>query len=506
MHKPIDGIGEYGELVPGPPWILGHRGAPVDAPENTLVSLRRALDLGLDGVEYDVHACATGEPVLIHDETLERTTDGHGLVRDLTLPELTGLDAGGWFKKVFVGEPLPLLEEALDLPGNRSGAFPQHMIELKDPTLAQEVARQLRERAVPLSVRVASFHRRVCLEARDLGLPTMLLAYEANKDDLAFVRDERLSAFGTAPGGWTNAVGALEWDCERWSWAVDDPDDLYAACRTPLFGFNTNYPRRALATRALVYLTPDDDGPYPLRASPLEVPVLDDPRESPLERDGKHGEWTGEWHVDVRVRNPFGFPVAVALGVAVRGGAFEVSGAPVALRLDPQQEASVPLTLAGGSWSPAEDPSLHARFVWRRGPGRPEESLVLERPLERVRTLTLGATALRVPMLREHPTQVAASMTLRRQGRDLIAWVENPGGLADVRAVLRIGDRVRVGGRGVRVPLPTDSKASGALRFSIGFEGRAEEHAPRELRRFGGGLPYGLRAGAPGRLLLDADA
>ena len=65
------------------------------------------------------------------------------------------------------------------------------MIELKDPSLVGEVARQLRALPRPLSVRLASFHRRVCLEARDLGLPAMLLAYEGTAEDLAFVRDER---------------------------------------------------------------------------------------------------------------------------------------------------------------------------------------------------------------------------------------------------------------------------------------------------------------------------
>ena len=94
MFKPQDGIGERGEAVPGPPWILGHRGSPLEAPENTLSSLRVALDLGLDGVEYDVHACASGEPVLLHDDTLERTTDASGAVRERTLPELFGIDGG----------------------------------------------------------------------------------------------------------------------------------------------------------------------------------------------------------------------------------------------------------------------------------------------------------------------------------------------------------------------------------------------------------------------------
>ena len=101
----------------GLPWILGHRGAPREAPENTLASLGRALDLGLDGVEYDLQRCASAEAVLMHDETLDRTTDLHGPVEDATLPEISGADAGSWFHRDFAGEPVPLLQEALALAG-----------------------------------------------------------------------------------------------------------------------------------------------------------------------------------------------------------------------------------------------------------------------------------------------------------------------------------------------------------------------------------------------------
>jgi len=509
-HDSVEGIGEHGEHVSGPPWILGHRGSPIEAPENTLVSLRRAIDLGLDGVEYDLHACASGEPVLIHDETLDRTTDASGRVADLTLPELAGIDAGGWFQKRFAGEPLPLLEEALELPGNQAGRFPQHMIELKDPSLVGEVARQLSEVARPLSVRLASFHRRVCLEARDLGLPAMLLAYDATEDDRRFVRDERLAAYGTAPGGWRGPAGRAEWDAERWSWSVDEPEDLLDACRAPLFGFNTNQPLRALATRALVHLTPHDDGPYPLQAPALEVAETMDATRG--DAGSEHGEWSGRWTIDARVRNPFGYPVVVLVAVAVRGGAFELDGSPVVLKLEPRLEASVPITLSGGSWSPGEDPTLHARYAWRSGPGRPEESLALDHPIRRVRTVRIGERAQRLTMLRERPGEPFASMTVRRQRGELLAWVEDPGGLEDLRAVVRLGDRVRFGGRGVRLALPERAPEDGerALPFAIGFEGRDPGQPAgvrsRRLRRWCGGLPYGLRAGAPGALLFDADA
>jgi glycerophosphoryl diester phosphodiesterase len=95
--------------------VIAHRGASGEAPENTLAAFRRALDLGVDAVELDAHLSADGEPVVIHDPNLERTTTGTGLVRDLTAAAISRLDAGRWFGDQFAGERIPTLAEALDL-------------------------------------------------------------------------------------------------------------------------------------------------------------------------------------------------------------------------------------------------------------------------------------------------------------------------------------------------------------------------------------------------------
>ncbi|MCX5889707.1 MAG: glycerophosphodiester phosphodiesterase family protein [Deltaproteobacteria bacterium] len=102
--------------------IIGHRGAPAEEPENTLRSFRRALDLGVAAVELDVQLTRDGRLAVIHDETLDRTTNGHGRVRDFTLAALKKLDAGQ-------GEPIPALEEVLELARGRA-----HLaVELKQP-------------------------------------------------------------------------------------------------------------------------------------------------------------------------------------------------------------------------------------------------------------------------------------------------------------------------------------------------------------------------------------
>ena len=77
------------------PLVISHAGCAGKAPENTLAGIRAALELQVDAIEVDVRASADGIPVLLHDATLERTTNGRGLVADATLAELTALDAGG---------------------------------------------------------------------------------------------------------------------------------------------------------------------------------------------------------------------------------------------------------------------------------------------------------------------------------------------------------------------------------------------------------------------------
>ena len=93
------------------PLNFGHRGASALAPENTLAAFQKAREVGADGVELDVRLSGDGEVMVRHDDDLERTTDGHGRVRDKTLTELKSLDAGSWFGPQFAGERIPMLRE-----------------------------------------------------------------------------------------------------------------------------------------------------------------------------------------------------------------------------------------------------------------------------------------------------------------------------------------------------------------------------------------------------------
>lgn len=95
------------------PSVIGHRGAAGHAPENTLAGIKRAAALGATWVELDVALTKDGEPVLLHDETVDRTTDAKGKLADLTLAEIRSLDAGARFSSSFAGERVPMLEEAI---------------------------------------------------------------------------------------------------------------------------------------------------------------------------------------------------------------------------------------------------------------------------------------------------------------------------------------------------------------------------------------------------------
>lgn len=105
------------------PWIIAHRGASGHAPENTFAAYERAVALGAQFIETDVHLTRDARFVAIHDKTLERTTNGKGAVRDHTLAELRELDAGMWFDRQFMGQKIPTLEEILEFARENDVVF-----------------------------------------------------------------------------------------------------------------------------------------------------------------------------------------------------------------------------------------------------------------------------------------------------------------------------------------------------------------------------------------------
>ena len=151
------------------PAIFAHRGARCVAPENTLPAFAAALEMGVDGIELDVHRTADAQLVVIHDFVVDGTTDGSGPVAAMTAAEVTRLDAGSHFSAVFAGTPVPLLEEVLDLVGNRCPINLE--IKSMDPyanDASDLVAMLIRHRNLYRQVIVSSFNPVTLIKLRHL--------------------------------------------------------------------------------------------------------------------------------------------------------------------------------------------------------------------------------------------------------------------------------------------------------------------------------------------------
>ncbi len=177
-HSGCPDLGEYLFLYGGIPTEIrnrevkseilkiAHRGASGEAPENTIVSFQRAIAQGTDVIETDARLSEDREIVLIHDETVERTTDGRGKVSQLTLKEIKNLDAGSWFGKEFSGEKIPTLSEALEVIRGRT----KLNIEFKgkDPLLVPKVTNLLKEEGFIKEAILSSFDYSFIEEAKRL--------------------------------------------------------------------------------------------------------------------------------------------------------------------------------------------------------------------------------------------------------------------------------------------------------------------------------------------------
>ncbi|MFW3611904.1 glycerophosphodiester phosphodiesterase [Staphylococcus caprae] len=130
--------------------IVAHRGLPEDYPENTLIAYKHALMLHIDMLEIDVHYTKDKQLVVIHDDTIDRTSNGKGKVIDYTLDELREFDFGAYRGDKFKGERIPTLEEVLDLVDHFSKTL---LLEIKKPSqypgIEEMIVEKLKERGMP---------------------------------------------------------------------------------------------------------------------------------------------------------------------------------------------------------------------------------------------------------------------------------------------------------------------------------------------------------------------
>ena len=232
---------------------MAHRGWSGKAPENTMTAIRLALaEPAIQAMEIDVQLSSDGVPVLIHDFTLERTTNGSGLVKDHTLEELRQLDAGKWLDEKFAGEKIPTLEEALMAVKSRC----KLNIELKAtrdmyPGIAEKVLALLEQYGMKQEVCLTSFDHELIRHVRTLDqqIETGLIVYGRPVLMLEQLQEAGASilSMGYPFLNKELAVAAIEKGFKVIAWTLDEPAHIQEVMSWhPDVQICTNHPDRML--------------------------------------------------------------------------------------------------------------------------------------------------------------------------------------------------------------------------------------------------------------------
>ena len=214
---------------------VAHRGAsgPGLAPENTLAAFEMAIRIGADAIECDVHATADGHVVVMHDEKVDRTTNGKGAIAGMPLEAIKRLDAGGWKDAKFAGELVPTLREMLTMIAGRAISI----IEVKAPKIADAVVEDIISAGSVESAVVFSFDADAVRDVRALDpkIATAFLVSGKGPVDAAAVSDlvartQGLGAQAVAP---CLAMVTPEFihafhgpGLKVWVWTVNEPADM----------------------------------------------------------------------------------------------------------------------------------------------------------------------------------------------------------------------------------------------------------------------------------------
>ena len=195
--------------------IYAHRGASAEFPENTLAAFRRALELGVAGIELDVHLSADGYPVVIHDETVDRTTNGTGAVADMTLDELQALDAGR-------GEKVPTLDEVLDLVGDALHVD----IEVKANAAGEAVLKTLEGRNTRWLISSFDWDVLRYVRSQSADAELWVLTVGATDEAIAAAKEVGSPALAIYHKGLDEDIVAYlrDQDLDFWPWTVNDPE------------------------------------------------------------------------------------------------------------------------------------------------------------------------------------------------------------------------------------------------------------------------------------------
>lgn len=233
------------------PWVIAHRGASGHAPENTMAAFERAVALGAGFIETDLHLTRDARFVAIHDPTLERTTNGKGLVKDFTLAEIRRLDAGLWFDREFMGQRVPTLEEIVEFAAKHDVIF---YLELKYEAawgMHHSLIGALRKSGGAQRSIIISFNESALTALRQVDPAAMMgLLFDEPNQDYAKTGIE-LGVRQLCPHHSLVTPELVEkahgLDLQVATWTVDDAGIMRAMIAAKVDGIMTNFPDRLQA-------------------------------------------------------------------------------------------------------------------------------------------------------------------------------------------------------------------------------------------------------------------
>lgn len=214
--------------------VIAHRGYSAAAPENTLAAFREAVELRPDFMECDVRRTKDDEIIVIHDPTLDRTTNGSGNVADYTLDELRQLDAGSWFAPEFAAEKLPTLDEVIEIA---KGTGVVLIVEIKEPGTEDEVVAALYDHGIAEQSMLCSFHYQVGVRMPELApeirfSPINAPKHEVGEDEAVALADEAAAVNGSMFAVHYKAItpalvkATHSANMLMEAWTVDDADEM----------------------------------------------------------------------------------------------------------------------------------------------------------------------------------------------------------------------------------------------------------------------------------------
>ena len=240
----------------GEPQIIAHRGGAKLGPENTQAAFALAAELGV-GFELDVTLSSTGQVIVLHDDSVDRTTNGSGLASELTLQEIQSLDAGSWFGADFAGEPIPTLAQVLDRFGGQVLIDIEIKTHAKREELAAGVVAEVQRLGLQDQVVVTSFDPLMLEQVKllDASIPRGQLTGTFKGADLNPVTKLVLKRM------WLNGKSEPQFiaventrvtkrfvrrqarkGCQVWAWTVNDPEEMKRLLDLGVTGLITDRP------------------------------------------------------------------------------------------------------------------------------------------------------------------------------------------------------------------------------------------------------------------------